>query len=197
MGKEKKNKVVKGIDERALFVFEKVRSLLNLPSEISSKKKKFKINILAEKFKIGTITFKVLDNSSIELLSSDGVFAVPGVGKAIKILLKEIRKTARVLEIANKKELKAKGKIEKVTKKKEVDPKKAIAKEAKAEAKAKRKAEKEAKKVARVEAKKAKTESKVAKKKENKKKPAKKETEKKKLPAIPQAPEKENKKVKK
>ena len=44
MGKTKKNKAdkaVKGVDERALFVFGKVRALLNLPTEISRKKKKW------------------------------------------------------------------------------------------------------------------------------------------------------------
>jgi len=115
MKKEEKN-----LNDRSVFLFDQIRKILNLPTTISKKKNKFKIIITTEKFKIGEILFKTLENTEVKIIKSNGIFAVKSVNKMIKSLVKEICKSVRTEAKKNRQLLKEEKRAHKSTKEKKV-----------------------------------------------------------------------------
>jgi len=112
--KEKKVKVVN--NDKAVFIFDKIRESLNLPTSLTQKKRKFKITITAEKYKIGEIIFKPTSASEVKVIKSNGIFSVKSIAKIVKSILKEIKKDAREQAKLLRKEMKESAKADKKAK---------------------------------------------------------------------------------
>jgi len=119
VSKVTKAKTIKevAVYDKATVLFDSIRELLNLPTTITQKKKKFKISIVAENHKIGELSLKRLNTNELQILKTSGIFLVKSVAKAIRIQLKKIRKEIRAEKKAEKQALKAEAK-NKVTEKK-------------------------------------------------------------------------------
>lgn len=132
----KETKDIKGVDPRAMMVFNKVRELLNLPTRIVEKKKVNHITVFAEKFEVGGLSFAIDEKTGNVLIGDmSGVFSLNAVWKSLRSFLREIRKNNRLLAKEERKAEKAKRKEERAKRKEE-----------RAKAKAERKAAREEKK---------------------------------------------------
>lgn len=122
MKSKKESKKEVAMYDKAEGVFDFLRETLNLPTTISQKKKKFKIDIVVENFKIGELSLKKLPSGELQVLKVKGIFKVSKIATLIKSQLKKIRKEIQLEKKAAKKALREETKTKvsetKVVKKK-------------------------------------------------------------------------------